>query len=348
MKTIKIGDRIIGEGHPVFIIAEAGVNHNGDIKIAKKLVDVASAANADAIKFQTFKTDELVTPYTPSADYQIKNIGKKQTQFEMLKQLELDYKDFIKLKEYCDKKNIIFLSTSHTFDAIDFLEDLVPAYKFGSGDITNIPALEYAASKHKPMIISTGMATIKEIKTAVDTIRRQKNNKIVCLHCTTNYPCPPNEVNLRSMIFIRNKLNCLVGYSDHTLGILVPLLAVSMGACVIEKHFTLRKDLIGPDHKASLEPHELNELIKKIREVEIILGEFEKKPTDSEKKLKKIVRKSLVAEQNIRRGSILKREMISIKRPEGGIPPRFIDRVIGRRAKRNIRKNEFIKFSDIE
>ena len=348
MKKIKIGNKIIREGNPCFIIAEAGVNHNGDIKLAKKLVDVAKEAGADAVKFQTFKAENVVTENAAMASYQKRNIKKKETQQEMLKEIELDYKDFIRLKKYCDKKKIIFLSTPHSEDAIDFLEDLVPVYKVGSGDLTNLPFLEKIAKKKKPIILSTGMATLSEVKEAVRTIKRAKNNKIILLHCTTNYPCSLEEVNLRAMLTLKKEFNLPVGYSDHTLGILVPVMAVTMGARVLEKHFTLDKHLPGPDHKASLEPDELKEMIKTIRNVEKTLGNGIKKPTRSEEKIKKVARKSIVAKVDIPKGVKITKDMLDIKRPGTGIEPKYLKRIIGRKSKKNIKKDELIKLSDFK
>jgi len=347
MKKIKIGNKIIREGNPCFIIAEAGVNHNGDIKLAKKLVDVAKEAGADAVKFQTFKAENVVTENAAMASYQKRNIKKKETQQEMLKEIELDYKDFIRLKKYCDKKKIIFLSTPHSEDAIDFLEDLVPVYKVGSGDLTNLPFLEKIAKKKKPIILSTGMATLSEVKEAVRTIKRAKNNKIILLHCTTNYPCSLEEVNLRAMLTLKKEFNLPVGYSDHTLGILVPVMAVTMGARVLEKHFTLDKHLPGPDHKASLEPDELKEMIKTIRNVEKTLGNGIKKPTRSEEKIKKVARKSIVAKVDIPKGVKITKDMLDIKRPGTGIEPKYLKKIIGRITKKDIFKDEVIYWGKI-
>lgn len=344
---IKIGNKSIEEGGPCFIIAEAGVNHNGSLKLAKKLVDTAKKAGVGAVKFQMFKSENLVTEKGEMANYQKKNIGKKERQLEMLKKLELSEKDFIELKQYCNKKKIIFLSTPHTEDAIDFLECLVPVHKVASGDLTNSPFLEKVAKKKKPIILSTGMATLSEVKEAVNTIKKAGNNKIILLHCTTNYPCPLEEVNLKAMLTLKNEFNLPVGYSDHTLGILVPIIAITMGAQVIEKHFTLDKNLQGPDHKASLEPDELKEMVKKIREAEKALGEGVKKPTKSEEKIKKIARKSIIAKVDIPKGIKITKNMIIIKRPGKGIEPKYLSRVVGRIAKKNIRKDELITWETI-
>jgi len=344
---MKIGARLIGEGEPCFIIAEAGVNHNGDIGLAKELIDAAKKAGADAVKFQTFKAENLVTENAEMAEYQKKNLGKKESQLKMLKKLELDYKDFKRLKRYCDKKGIIFLSTPHSEDAVDFLEPLVPAYKIGSGDLTNLPFLEKITQKKKPIILSTGMATLEEVREAVKTIKKQGNNKIILLHCTTNYPCPIEEVNLKTILTLKREFRLPVGYSDHTLGITVPIVAVAMEARVLEKHFTLDKNLPGPDHKASLEPKELEEMVKLVREAEKALGSGIKKPTKSEEKIKKVARKSIVAKTDIPKGTKIKKEMLIIKRPGTGIKPKYIHRLIGRKAKEDIESDELISFQKL-
>jgi len=345
---IKIGDKLIGKNEPCFIIAEAGINHNGSLDIAKKLVDVAVKAGVDAVKFQTFKSEGVVTEKADAADYAKRNIGQDIRQIDLVKRYELPYSYFKDLKKYCDKKNIIFLSTPHSFDAIAFLDGLVPAFKFGSGDLTNIPALKYAAKKGKPMILGTGMSTLDEIKTAIQEIKKEGNNQIIALHCTTNYPCYFEEVNLNAMLTMKEKLDCMVGYSDHTLGINVPKIAVALGSVLIEKHFTINRETPGPDHKASLEPNELKNMVKEIRFVEKILGSYEKKPTQSEKEIMKIVRKSLVAKLDIEKGSIIKREMVEIKRPGNGIKPYEINKILGKKAKKQILEDEIFQMDMIE
>jgi N,N'-diacetyllegionaminate synthase len=347
-KIIQIGLKRIGEKQPCFIIAEAGINHNGKLSNAKKLVDTAVHAGVDAIKFQTFKAEGVVTHDVSIASYAKKNIGRNLTQLEMIKRYELSYDSFKKLKQYCDKKKILFLSTPHSFDAIDFLEDLVPAYKFGSGDLTNTPALQYASRKHKPMILGTGMATLPEVRTAIRTIHASGNHQVVALHCTTNYPCPLAEVNLRAMLTMQNTLNCLVGYSDHTIGITVPVMAATLGAVVIEKHFTLDKKMPGPDHKASLEPAELKQMVTAIRNVETALGSYAKKPTRSEKEILKLVRKSIVAKQDIKNGTILRRNMLDIKRPGTGLSPTCLQKILGKKTKKPLSKDELIRLNMVE
>jgi len=339
---IKIGDKQVGKDDPCFIIAEAGVNHNGDISLAKKLVDAAKDADADAIKFQTFRAENVVIDGVEVAEYAKENTKKNIEQQDLIKSLELEYDDFITLKEYSDDKGIIFLSTPHSFDAIDFLEKLVPAYKIGSGDLTNLPALKYTAKKNKPIILGTGMSSLSEVEQAVNAIRSENNNKIIALHCTTNYPCSIEDVNLRAMKTIQEKLDCLIGYSDHSQSLLVPVMAVAMGANVIEKHFTIDKNLSGPDHKASFNTTELQNMVIQIRDAEKILGDFEKKPTVSEKEIMKLVRKSIVSVMDISEGTTITSDMISIKRPGSGINPKFFDDVVGMKAKVDIKKESLI------
>lgn len=344
---IKIGNKLIAEEKPCFIIAEAGVNHNGNFRLAKKLVDAAKEAGADAIKFQTFKSEDLVTETGEMAEYQKKNIGKKESQLEMLKKLELSYQEFKKLKKYCDKKKIIFLSTPHTENAIDFLDSLVSVYKIASPDLTNLPFLKGIAQKKKPIILATGMASLSEVKEAVRVVKRAGNKKIIILHCTTNYPCPLEEVNLRAMMTLKKEFKLPVGYSDHTLGIIVPIMAVAMGAQVLEKHLTLDKNLSGPDHKASLNPEELKEMVKSIRETEKVLGNAKKEALKSEEEIKKLIRKSIVAKIDIDKGSIIKGKMLEIKRPGNGILPKDLKKIIGKRAKKKIKKDQLITWKMI-
>ena len=318
------------------------------MELAKQLVDAAAEVGVDAIKFQTFKSEGVVIKDVGMVKYQEKNLGISKSQQEMIKKFELKYENFRTLKKYCDKKKIIFLSAPHSFDAIDFLEDLVPAYKFGSGDLTNIPALKHASSKKKPMILGTGMSTRQEIKDAIDAIRSMGNDDIILLHCTTNYPCPLEDVNLRAMQTMKEEFDCIVGYSDHTLGNIVPIAAVAMGACIIEKHLTINKSLLGPDHKASLEPDEFKEMVKTIRNIEKALGSSEKKPVKSEKEIMKLVRKSIVAGIDITRGETITRDMLEIKRPEGGVKPKYIDEVVGKKARKSIKKDDLITADKLE
>ncbi|MBW1726254.1 MAG: N-acetylneuraminate synthase [Deltaproteobacteria bacterium] len=348
MVTIRIGSSEIGVGNPCFIIAEAGVNHNGDINLAKKLIDVASNAKANAIKFQTFVSEDLVAKDVEIVGYQKENIGKTISQLEMLKNLELSLDEFRELKNYCDEKKIIFLSTLHTYSGIlEFMDALLPAYKIGSGDLTNFVFLEKLAKRKKPMILGTGMATLEEVMEACELIKRYHEN-IIMLHATTNYPCPLEEVNLNAMKTMQEKLDCLVGYSDHTEGITVPIMAVAMGAVVIEKHFTFDKNLPGPDHKASLDPQELTKMIAEVRRAERALGSHEKIPVPSEIEIMKAVRKSVVARVDIEKGMVLREEMLAIKRPATGISPKKFYSLIGKRLNRSIKKDQIIREDMLE
>jgi len=345
--------KTITKNSPCFIIAEAGVNHNGDLTIAKKLVDAAKEAKADAIKFQTYKTEDLVTKTSQTANYQKENTKTNQTQFEMLKKLELQYEDFKELKEYCDKKEIIFLSTPHTESSLEFLKDLVPIFKIGSGDLNNLPLLEKIAKLKKPIILSTGMASFEEIEESITLIKKY-NEDIIVLHCTTSYPCPLDKVNLLTMLEIERKFNVLTGYSDHTEGIEVPIIAASLGATVIEKHFTLDKNMQGPDHKASLNPEELKEMIEKIRNNTIldipkkILGNRNKIIEETEREISKIARKSIIANVDIKKGTNITEEMLIIKRPGTGISPKYFNEIINKKTKKDITKDTILSWDDLE
>lgn len=340
---IKIGNRLLGRHRPCFIIAEAGVNHNGDIRLARQLIDQAKQAGVDAIKFQSYTATELVTARGALAAYQRKNINRQISQQKMLTRLELSRSDFIQLKNYCDRKKIIFLSTPHSPDILGWLDRLVPAFKIGSGDLTNTPFLSAVAKLRKPILLGTGMATMLEIKIAVNTIKKQSNKQIVALHCTTSYPCPLDQVNLSAMTNIGQELNILTGYSDHTNGLLVPVMAVTLGAVIIEKHFTLNKKMPGPDHQASLNPVELKKMVERIREAQHALGNGRKQVQPTERENQVNVRKSLIAQIAIAPGTIITRQMIAIKRPGSGLPPSQIDRIIGRQARRAIKKDALLK-----
>lgn len=332
----------------IFIIAEAGVNHNGSLELAKKLVDAAKEAGADAVKFQTFKTENLTTSSAELTAYQERNIGKKESQFELLKKLELSYEDFVKVKEYADQKGIIFSSTAHTEDALEFLSPLMPFFKIGSGDLNNLPLLEKTAKKGKPIILATGMATIQEVREAVNTIREFNNEELILLHCVTNYPCPLEEVNLKAMLALKEEFNLPIGYSDHSLGILVPVAAAALGAKVIEKHFTIDKNLPGPDHKLSLSPSELKEMVKGIRDIEVALGTGIKTLTESEKKIKEVIRKSIVAKEDISQGATITEDMLIVKRPGTGIEPKHLKEIIGKKALKPIKKDELITWEQVK
>lgn len=331
-----------------FIIAEAGVNHNGDIEIAKRLVDVAFDAGVDAIKFQTFKADKLVTHNAEKAIYQRDNTGAG-SQFDMLKKLELSFEDHMLIMEYCKKKGIMFISTPFDFESVDLLEKMdTPLYKIGSGDLTNSPLLRYIAKLDKYIILSTGMANLGEVERAIEVIRESGNDRISLLHCTSNYPTDYEDVNLNAMITLKNAFKLTVGYSDHTLGLDVPIAAVAMGAEIIEKHFTLDRNMEGPDHRASLNPYELNQMVVSIRNIERALGDGVKRCNKNEESTKNIARKSIVANRDILKGEIFTNENITFKRPGNGISPVYTDKIIGKVAICDIKTDEFITFSNIK
>ena len=317
----------------VYIIAEAGVNHNGRLDLALQLCDAAKEAGVDAVKFQTWKTELIITKGTKKAEYQEKNLNNADDQFSMLKKLELSYDNFNIVKEHCDKIGIQFLSTADETESLDFLLSLgMPFIKLGSGDITNIPYLRYVAKCNKPVIISTGMANLAQTAIAYDTLIEAGAPEVSILHCTTNYPCPKDEVNLRAMQTIKDAIKCKVGYSDHTMGVEVPIAAVALGAEIIEKHFTLDRNMEGPDHKASLEPQELKYMVDCIRNIEVALGDGIKKPNASEVKISKVVLKSIVAKSPVKKGDMLTSDNITIKRAGSGIPAAHWDMIVGTKA----------------
>ena len=348
MRTIEIAERKIGPGQPCFIIAEAGVNHNGELKLARQLVDTAVEAGADAVKFQTFQARRLVTEKAPKADYQLRATDSSESQFEMLSRLELSHEDHHDLKEYCQRRGILFLSTPFDELSADFLEQLgVPAFKMGSGELTNLPFLLHVARKSKPMIVSTGMASLGEVESAVEAIHSQGNLDLILLHCVSNYPADPADINLRAMDTLRCAFDLPVGYSDHTQGIEIPLAAAALGACVIEKHITLDRHLPGPDQAVSLEPDELKTLVRGIRLVESALGDGRKRPAASEADTASVARKSLVAAIDIPAGTALTGEMIAIKRPGNGLPPALRSSLIGRRTRNAIPAGALIRLEDL-
>ena len=329
----------------VFIIAEAGVNHNGSSDIAKELIDAAVKAGADAVKFQTFKAANLVSKTAQKADYQKRTTDVEESQFEMIQKLELDVDAHKKLISYCKHKNILFLSTPFDHESIELLHKLgLEVFKIPSGEITNLPYLRHIGSLNKRVILSTGMANLGEIEAAINVIIQAGSNRknITILHANTEYPTPMKDVNLKAMVTIGNAFNTNYGYSDHTLGIEVPIAAVALGASIIEKHFTLDKNMPGPDHKASLEPHELISMIQAIRNIEQALGSTVKKPSPSEAKNKSIARKSLVAKTSIKEGEFFTEENLTIKRPGTGISPMRWDEVIGTKAVNNYQEDDLI------
>ena len=348
MEAIKIGDRVVGRGAPVFVIAEAGVNHNGKVELAKKLIDAAKKAGADAIKFQIFSAERLVVKMAPKAAYQSRTTGKG-SQYEMLRKLELKEDGFRKLAAYAKRKNIIFLASVFDENGVELLDELrVPAFKVPSGEITNFPLLKQIAMKKKPIILSTGMSTLGEIAEALEVIRGEGNNEIVLLHCLSDYPAKVEEMNLRAMNTLKEAFGLPVGLSDHTPNLTIPTAAAALGATIIEKHFTLDRKLLGPDQKASIEPDELREMVVRIREVEKALGDGMKRPTKSETEMRLVGRKSIVAKIDIKKDTVITKEMLTCKRPANGLEPKFLGKITGRTTKVDIKKDEKITWAKIK
>jgi N,N'-diacetyllegionaminate synthase len=328
------------------IIAEAGVNHNGSIELAKKLIDSAKYAGADFVKFQSFRADELVSKVTPKAAYQNKTTNNEETHYEMIKRLELDIGSHKKLMDYCKVKKVGFLSSAFDLTSIDLLNELgLKIFKIPSGEINNLPYLRKLGKLDKNIILSTGMANLGEIESAIDVLLNNgtSKKKITVLHCNTEYPTPYEDVNLLAMLTIKKAFGVKVGYSDHTKGIEIPIAAVALGAEVIEKHFTLDRNMDGPDHKASLEPGELKEMVRSIRNVEKALGDGIKTPSPSESKNKEIVRKSIVAAKHIKKGQVFTEKNLGVKRPGKGTSPMMWDQVLGKIAGRDFQKDELIE-----
>ena len=366
VRVVKIGEREIGPGKPCFIIAEAGVNHNGDVELAEKLIYAAAEAGADAVKFQTFKAEQVTTKHSPTAAYQKKNVGE-DNQWNLLRPLELKDDAYPRLIDACRKAGIMFLSTPHGFiNSAKLLEPLVPAWKVGSGDLTDLPFLKWLGESGKPIILATGMATIEEIKEAIATIEATGNKNTVILHCTTNYPCPDEEANVSAMLDIQaNFPEYPIGFSDHTLGIDADVLAAGLGSVMIEKHFTLDRNMPGPDQKNSLEPKELAEMVQQVRKIQsltpeekesmlsrmprvtTLMGTGKKIPFPSETVIAEMTRKAVIAQNDIPAGTIITGEMITIKRPaKGGLHPRELEKIIGKVAKRDIQADTQIQATD--
>lgn len=328
----------------VYIIAEAGVNHNGQLDLALKLCDAAKEAGVDAVKFQTWKTDNIVTVQARQAAYQTENTGVEESQYDMLKKLELSYDHFRYIQNYCEKIGIDFLSTPDEEESLAFLVSLgLPLIKVGSGEVTNIPYLRKIGSQKKPVILSTGMSNLAQVATAYDTLLAAGAPSVALLHCTTNYPCPVDEVNLKAMCTLRDAFKCQVGYSDHTMGLEVPVAAVALGAEIIEKHFTLDRDMEGPDHRASLEPAELKLMVQQIRNIEQALGDGIKCPNKSEAENAKVVQKSILARVPIKKGEVLTEDKLVAKRAGAGISSVHWDVVVGTKALQDYDTDEPIK-----
>ena len=336
-KAFSIGKRRVGKGEPCFIIGEAGVNHNGSVELARKLIDVAVEAGCDAVKFQTFKPERVCSPLAPKATYQMQTTAAEESQLEMGRKLELPFDAFRDLYSYCRDRGITFLSTPFDDESADFLAGLpVPAFKIPSGEITNPFFLEHVALKGCPLIVSTGMATMDEVAIAVEVFRTAGNEQIVLLQCVSNYPANPSSMNLRAMHTLEEAFGVAVGLSDHTVGTEVAFAAVALGACIIEKHFTLSHELPGPDHRASLEPQDLFTLVKGIRNIEAALGDGVKRPVAEELNTADVARRSLVAAKFIRAGTVLTVEVLDILRPGTGLPPSMRSQVLGRCALHDI------------
>ncbi|MGO9571951.1 MAG: N-acetylneuraminate synthase [Desulfomonilaceae bacterium] len=343
MKSVNVGTFRIGLDEPCFILAEAGVNHNGSVELAKQLVSAAVEAGADAVKFQTFQADKLVTPDAEMAEYQRLNATSHSSQCDMLKQLELTHEEFIEVKSYADTRGILFLSTPHDDGSADFLAELdLACFKIASGDVTNIPFLRRVALKGKPVILSTGMAYFSEVEAAVRTIEEAGNTNLILLHCVSNYPAKPASCNLRAMDTLAHAFGYPVGFSDHTLGCEVTLAAVARGARLIEKHLTLDKAMHGPDHKASSDPIEFSAMVRAVRVVEAALGDGVKEPVASELDMRVAARKSVVAARPIPAGRTIVAEDLALRRSPGELDSAYMDLIIGRKVRQDLDVNSVI------
>lgn len=349
IQPVRISNRLVGPGRPCFIIAEAGVNHNGDMRLAHRLIDAAAKAGADAVKFQSFVTEELITPEAPKAGYQVETTGEPDSQYKMLKALELSADQQAELKAHCEQVGILYLCTPYENMSIDMLDRMdIAAFKIASTDTTNIPFLRYVASKGRPVILSTGMSTLGEVEQAVNTLcAAGLDDKVIILHCTSEYPAPVGEANLRAILTMQQAFHCPVGFSDHTPGVDVSPWAVAVGACLIEKHFTLDRNMVGPDHRASLEPDHLLALVRAVRDVEAALGDGVKRPMPSELANKPLMQKSLVARHNIRAGDTITSDDLTCKRPGFGLAPSWFDRIVGKRAAMDIPKDGVLTLSSV-
>ena len=331
-----------------FIIAEAGVNHNGDLAIAKLLVDAAVDSGANAVKFQAFRADELASVDAPKAQYQLAGSEKTESQLTMLKRLELPSSAYIELSRYCALKKILFLASPFDVGSVDLLDSLgMPYFKIASGEITNYPLLRYVARKGRPILLSTGMSTMEEVRSAIEFISQTGNKDVILLHCVTEYPAPVEAANLRAMIAMRDECHLPVGYSDHTIGVEVALAAVAIGATVLEKHLTLDRDMKGPDHRASLDPAEFKRMVELIRNIESAMGDGVKSPAQCEVANRVVARRSICAAVSITSGEVIRQEMLAYKRPGKGISPRHFEKVIGRRAMRNYQAGELLDWDGL-
>ena len=333
----------------VLVIAEAGVNHNGKLDIAKRLVDMAVECGADVIKFQTFKAEESTGSFAEKAQYQKENVIGEESQLDMIKKLELPFEDFVEIQEYCQKKGIVFVSTPDGEESLEFLVSLdIPFIKVGSTEVSNLKFLKMLGSTGKEIILSTGMSTLGEVEKALINLQKSGNKNIKLMQCTTDYPTNLEDVNLKAMVTMRDAFKVPVGLSDHTLGNEAAIAAVALGAEFIEKHITLDKKMEGPDHKASMDPKEFKNYVSAIRSTEKLLGDGIKKPTDREIEIMKDVRRSIVASSELKEGSIIDESMLAYKRPGYGIKPELVDAILGRKLKKKIYKDQLIMWSDLD
>lgn len=347
--SVRISTRAVGAGRPCYVIAEAGVNHNGDLELARRLVDAAADAGADAVKFQTFRAERLMTAATPKAPYQERAPGIPADAFEMIRHLELDEDAHRALVDHCRARDIQFLSSPFEEASADLLERLgLPAFKLPSGEVTNLPFLAHVARKGKPVILSTGMATLGEVGCAMAALAPLGPNQVVLLHCVSSYPARPADVNLRAMATLAKAFPVVVGYSDHTPGLEVSLAAVALGAAVLEKHLTLDRSLPGPDQAASLEPGEFRALVQGVRNVEAALGHGRKEPAPCEQEVAVVARKSVVAAQDLAAGTVLEAGHLAIKRPGTGLPPNALSTLIGRTLLRDLSRDATLAMEDLE
>jgi N,N'-diacetyllegionaminate synthase len=347
-QSLAIGDREVGTGCPCLVVAEAGVNHNGDIELARRLVDAAAEAGADAVKLQTFVAEHVVSEHAPKAEYQLAAAEQPESQLEMLRRLELDRDAHVELKRRAEGRGLLFLSTPFDASSVDLLDELgVEAFKVASPDLTNFPLLDAIAERGRPVLLSTGLATLAEVEAGVERLRASGAAHIVPLHCTTEYPAPLDEANLLAIPAMREALGLPIGYSDHTQGLEAAVAAVALGACVLEKHFTLDRALPGPDHRASLEPSEFAALVGAVRRVESALGDGVKEPSPSERRNLPVVRRSLAAADDLPAGVWLTRGMLIALRPGTGISPSRVDEVVGRRLRRDLALHELLDPNDL-
>ena len=339
----------ISEKTPAYIIAEVGVNHNGNMKNAMELIKVAQKCGVNCVKFQTFRAEQIVIQSAPKADYQLRSTNPQETQLDMLKKLELSNDDYNKLFEFCNQLGITFISTPYSEEDVDFLDELgVPAFKLASISVVEPQFIEYVALKKKPVILSTGMADLEEVREAVKVFDSTGNKDLILLQCTTNYPSEYEDCNIRAMVTMKNKFNKIIGYSDHTRDDFACITSIALGAKVIEKHLTLDRGLPGPDHSSSLNPDEFLQLVNNIRKTEIILGSDMKYPSNVEKQNAKGMRRSIVAKCNIEEGMVIRKNMLTLKRPASGLAPQYYKQLLGQKAKRKIYKDELINKSDIK